>query len=174
VSEDDEPDWLAELAKGGEALRRQVEPIVQAAEQFVRDARRAKTSGGPALPFAQRVALAADAGIRELRPAPLHAVAHPVTPEVSVALPTAIAFSGSVALRPFRIAGQVTVEDRPSGLAAFSDGQIVFLVLVWLYAFVLPWFGSVLPPEFHAVLSDYYATIAIALSITWQMHSKSK
>lgn len=48
MSENEEPDWLAELAKGGEALRRQIEPIVHAAQQFVRDARRAKISGGPA------------------------------------------------------------------------------------------------------------------------------
>jgi hypothetical protein len=41
-----------------------------AAEQFVRDARRAKTSGRPALPFAEWVALAVDAGLRELRPSP--------------------------------------------------------------------------------------------------------
>jgi hypothetical protein len=27
MSENKEPDWLGELAKGGEALRRQVEPI---------------------------------------------------------------------------------------------------------------------------------------------------
>jgi len=51
MSEDKEPDWLVELAKnpevlrrqidqGGEALRRQVEQIGRATEQFVRDARR--------------------------------------------------------------------------------------------------------------------------------------
>jgi hypothetical protein len=174
MSGNEEPDWLAELANSGEALRRQVEPIVQAAEQFVRDARRAKINGGPALPFAQRLALAVDAGVREFLPTPLHAVAHPVTLEVSVAFPAAIVFSGSVALRPARIAGEVTVEGPTSGLAAFSDGQIVFLVLVWLYAFVLPWFGAALPPEFHAVLSDHYATIAIALAITWRMLDKNK
>ena len=69
MSEDNEPDWRAELAKGGQALRRQVELILQAAEQFVRDARRAKGSGGPALPLPQRVALAVDVGVRELLPA---------------------------------------------------------------------------------------------------------
>ena len=45
MNENEEPDWLAELGKGGVALRRQIEPIVQAAEQFVNDARRAKTAG---------------------------------------------------------------------------------------------------------------------------------
>jgi hypothetical protein len=81
MSEDNEPDWLAELAEGGEALRRQVEPIVQAADQFVRDARRAKASGGPALPFAQRLALAVDAGMRELLPSRKRPRRRPVSPQ---------------------------------------------------------------------------------------------
>jgi hypothetical protein len=34
MSEDKEPDWLGELAKGGEAMRRQMESIVQSAEQL--------------------------------------------------------------------------------------------------------------------------------------------
>ena len=172
MNDDKEPDWLGELAKGGEALRRQVEPLVQAAEQFVRDARREKTTGGPALPFAQRVALA----VGELLPTPLHAVVQPATLEVSVAIPTptVITGSGGVTLPKMRVSGQGTVENRRSGLAALSDGQIVFLVLVWLYAFVLPWFGSALSPEFHAILSDHYATMAIALAITWRLLDRHK
>ena len=73
-----------------------------------------------------------------------------------------------------RVAGQGTVEKRPTGLAALSDGEIVVLVLVWLYAFVLPWFGAALPPEIHAMLSDGYATFALALGITWRILDKHK
>jgi hypothetical protein len=176
VSADNEPDWLAELAKSSEALRRQMESIVQAAEQFVRDSRQAKTTGGPALPFAQRVALAVDAGMRELLPARIDAIVHPATLQTSVTFPapTVITGSGGVTLPKPSLSGQGTVEDRRSGLAALSDGQLVFLVLVWLYAFMLPWFGAALPPEFHAVLSDHYATMAIALGITWRMLDKRK
>ena len=44
-----------------------------------------------------------------------------------------------------------------------------------LYALALPWFGSkALPPEFHAMLSDSYATIAIATGITWRILDKNK
>lgn len=178
MSESNEPDWLAELAKGGEALRRQVEPIVQAAEQFVRDARLAEGRGEPALPFVQRVALAVDAGIRELvQPR------EPVVHEMS--LSGTITSSGSIALRPLRIVsdgdvatatetGSVEVLDSPHGLAALSDGQIVALVLVWLFAVVLPLLGSALPPELHAMLSDSYATFAFALAITWRIRDKHK
>ena len=93
---------------------------------------------------------------------------------MAIPTPTVITGSGGVVLPKPSLSGQGTVENRRSGLAALSDGQIVFLVLVWLYAFVLPWFGAALPPEFHAVLSDHYATIALALSITWRIRDKRK
>ena len=180
MSEDNEPDWLAELAKGSEALRRQVEPIVQAAEQLVRDARRAKTSGVPALPFAQRVALAVDAGIRELLPAPeslaINCVvyARVATATATVPSPTVNATATLAGEGTVTASGSVALPRMRTGLAAMSDGQIAALVLVWLYAFMLPWFGAALPPEFHAVLSDHYATIAIALAITWRIRDKSE
>ncbi len=128
MNENNEPDWLAELAKGGEALRRQIKPIVQAAEQFVRDSRQAKTSGGPALPFAQRVALAVDAGIRELLPA-REPVVHEVTLSTTV-IGTAsltgvgtVTARGSIALPQMGIAAQGTVEDRRGWLTGMTDGQ---------------------------------------------------
>jgi len=68
VSEDKVPDWLAELAKGGEALRRQMESMVQAAEQF--------SAQGPTRPLAQRITRAVAAGIRELRSADEPVIRH--------------------------------------------------------------------------------------------------
>jgi len=79
VTDDQEPDWLAELAKiaealrqqieeSGEALRSQVDQLVLSAEQFVRDAQRA-TPGGPVPPFQQRVVQAVGSIMRGLVPA---------------------------------------------------------------------------------------------------------
>jgi hypothetical protein len=79
VSEDGEPDWLAELAKGGEALRRQVESIVQAAEQLA--------ASGPARPLAQGITRA----VGELLSAPKRPVAHQATAELATAIGTAAA-----------------------------------------------------------------------------------
>jgi hypothetical protein len=71
--------------------------------------------------------------------------------------------------------GSVEVRDsRRGGLAGLSDGEIAFLVLVWLYALVLPWFGTALPPELHAMLTDGYVTFAIALAVTWRLLDKHK
>src|SRR5260370_26226892 len=105
MSENEEPDRLAELARdsaalwrqmepfirghealwrqaeqalrGQEALRRKMEPIIiQAAEQFVRDAPWPKT-GSLGLPLPLQLATAVDAAMRELKPAQLYAPAHP-------------------------------------------------------------------------------------------------
>jgi hypothetical protein len=46
MSEDNEPDWLAELAKGGEALQREAMQIVKAAEEFAAAGRPGRSRGG--------------------------------------------------------------------------------------------------------------------------------
>jgi hypothetical protein len=71
MSESNEPDWLAELAKGGEALQREAMRIVKAAEEFA--------ASGQARPFTQRVVRAVGAGIREL------AASEPVAHELTLA-----------------------------------------------------------------------------------------
>lgn len=196
MSESEEPNWPAELAQSGEAMRRQVEPILEAVQQFVRDAQLAKVMRGPALPFVQRMALAFDAGIRELLPPP-EPVGRHVTPPGAIfsaaslsgvgtltgmAFPGAaslsgegtLTFTGSIALPPARVSGQMTVEARPTGFAAFSDGEKVAFVLVWLYAIWLPWFASRLPPELHGMLTDAVTNFAVALAISWRMFDKHK
>jgi hypothetical protein len=178
MSESKEPDWLAELAKGGEVVRREIRPLVQAAEQFVRDARRAKTSARPTLPFAQRVALAVDAGMRELLPPQKQPTFHQATAALTVTpVMTAVATvtaSISLTMQPMRVYGQATVGNRPAGLAALSDGQILALVLVWLFAVALPRMQAALPPDLQAILSNYYATVGLALIITWRIRDKHR
>jgi hypothetical protein len=197
MSENEEPDWLAELTKNAnalrqqieessEALRQQVDQLVRSAEQFARDGREA-TPGGPLPPLPQRLVQAAGSVMRGLVPVAGYSASYSAAyggfrGQVRV-MPT-VTGSGSVALPPMRVdgAGEVvtttetgTVEivpDRPSGVKALSDGEIVFLVLVWIYAVWLPWFGARLPPELHGMLSDSYGTIAIALAITWRRLDK--
>ena len=92
---------------------------------------------------------------------------------MAIPTPTVITGSGGVVLPKPSLSGQGTVENRRNGLAALSDGQIVFLVLAWLTPSAALVRGG-LPPEFHAVLSDHDATIALALSITWRIRDKRK
>ncbi len=185
MSEDEEPDWLAELTKGGDEVRRQIELLVQGAQRFVRGAEQGPAAGGPVPPFQQRVVRAVGAAMRELVPMSGYPVRYGGF-KGYVSVVGTVTVSGSLALPPMRVvaSGDVAtateteavkvVPDRPGRLAALSDGEIVFLVLVWLYAVWLPWFGSRLPPELHGMLSDSYGTIAIALAITWRMFDKHK
>ena len=157
---------VGQFIRDSAALRCQVDPIVQAAERFAR----------PVPPFEQRVVSVVDAAIRELSPP--GPVAHQRTTSLAVtpvmAATATVTASPDLTLRPAPSAGHGTVEDRPRGLAALSDGEKVALVLIWLYAVWLPWFGSRLPPELHGMLTDGYSTFAIALVITWRIRDKHK
>jgi hypothetical protein len=187
MNEENEPDWLAELAKGGDAVRRQVEPIVQAAQQFVRDAQLAKASRGPVLPFAQRVALAVDAGMREFLPERKPPVAHLMT----AALVVTPSFTATVRRTPAAAAltvlpvfggsqGEVaaatetvTVEVRDSrqGLAGLNYGQWLALVLIWLVVLGIPAAiaDANLAPQVAVMVDAYDAILAeLAVKITFR------
>jgi hypothetical protein len=173
MNESERPDWLADLATGGEARWRPMELLVQGIVQLAR-------TGWPktvslALSASLRLAAAVDAEVRVLKLTPPPVCAWvPQAKEISIVSPALVVRGGSLAPPRIGAVAQGTAGDRRHGLAALSDGEIVFLVLVWLYAVWLPWFGSRLPPEFHGMLSDSLATFAIALSITWRIRDKHK
>src|ERR1700689_4715882 len=118
MNEDEQPDWLARRAKGGDAVRRQIELLVQGARQFVRDGQRATASSGPVPPFQDRVVRAVGAALREL--APVHQpVIEPVLLPTTVIGHSSltgvgtITATGSVAMAPMHVSGQATVENPP-------------------------------------------------------------
>jgi hypothetical protein len=60
MSDQEQPDWLAELAKGGEAVQRAAAELVESARQF---------AATPGQPFTRRLVRAANAALGELFPA---------------------------------------------------------------------------------------------------------
>jgi hypothetical protein len=129
MSENQEPDWLAELAKGNEALRRQMESIVKAAEQLA--------AGGPTRPLARRITRAVGAGLRAFASAP-EPVTHNLTLTAHLATASAVAVTptitptitavASLALPPMRFVGEGTVQE--PGLIERNLGRILALVLL--------------------------------------------
>ncbi len=81
MNEDEEPDWLGELAKGGEALQREAMRLFKAAEEFA--------ASGPARPLTRRIVRAFSASLREL------AAPEPVAANVTVTAGLARAVSYS-------------------------------------------------------------------------------
>jgi hypothetical protein len=180
VSEDQgqEPDWLAELAKnaealrrqidqGGEALQRQVKQLSRTAEELVRNARRATPGTGP-VPRLLRVL---DAAIQELAP-PRQPVQHvmvfpaTVTGQASFGVPT-ITVTGN--------AGELAVEEpRGSLLAGLSPGQILAIALIWVVAYALPIYLYSQSPTPSTLIEGNLATVALAYDITCRILDKRK
>ena len=167
MSENEEPDWLAELAK----------ELFEGAEQFVRNAGRGTTSGvGPVLPLQQRLVRAVDAAMRELAPA-----RQPVTHQRTAALTitpifgatATVAASLELGLSPMRFSGQATAENPPSTETERSIGQILALVLV---AIVASGLLGVQGPD-RAVVDHYLTVMSVALSVAvliWNKQNKPK
>jgi hypothetical protein len=184
MSEDKEPDWLAELTASAEALRRQVEQLSRAAEQFVRDARRADTSGGPVPPFQQRMVRAVGAAIRELVPI----AGYPVRGSFkgyAISSAGTMAGIGGFAMPPVTVVAEdvitVTetasvevVPDRPSGLAGLSPGQILAIALIWVVAYALPIYLYSQSPTPSTLIEGDLATVALAYEITCRILDKRK
>jgi len=152
---------------GSEATRRQIEPIVQAAQQFVRDAHRARASYGPALPFAKRVALAVDAGIRELIP--------PREPVVHVTLSDTGAAASTLAMAGLATASGSAAMPSVRVQAERSAGYILALVLLWLVVLAVPAavMATDLSPGAQVMLDAYDAILAeLAVKITFRVLDK--
>jgi hypothetical protein len=179
MSEDNEPDWLAELAKntealrrqldeGGETLRRQVELLGRAAEQFIRGTRRTTPSTGPVPPFQQRVVRAADAMMRELLP-PRGPVVHHVNLTTNAAAVSTVAIAGVATASASAPMPQVRVTTQ----AERSIGQILALVLVLIVASGLL---GIQGPD-RAAVDHYLTVIGVALPIAvylWNKQNKRK
>ena len=138
-------------------------------------AQRAHTGWPKTLTLAMPALLRLDTEVRVLKlTLPPFCAWVPEAKEISIPSPALVVRGGSLAPPRIDAVAQGTAKDRRRDLAALSDGEIVYLVLAWLYAVWLPWFGSRLPQELHGVLSDSLATFAIALAITWRIRDKHK
>jgi hypothetical protein len=157
VSEEKEPDWLAELTRGGEALQREAMRIVKAAEQFA--------ASLSARPFTRRIVRAVDVGIRQLAaPEP---VVHTVSGTANMTAAGTMTAVGNVVLVPMRIAGEGSVEE--PDLIERNVGRILALVLL---AFGTAGLLGVQGPD-RATVDHYLTVIGVALTIAvliWAGH----
>ena len=194
MSEDQEPDWLAELAKNAEALRqqieensealrRQVDQLVRGAQQFVRDAQRT-TPGSPVPPFQQRMVRAAGAVIRELVPMGGYPARGGFKGH-AISSGGVMAGIGGFAMPPMRVAAEdvITftetasveiVPDRPGLLAGLSPGQILAIALIWVAAYALPIYLYSQSPTLSTLIEGDLATMSFAYSITCRILAKRK
>lgn len=156
MSEDKEPDWAAELAKGGEALRLQAESIVKAAEQFA--------AGG----LGRHIARAVGADMRELLRAREPVVRHVALYDAGAGVDT-LAVAGVATASASAPMPQVRVATQ----AERGLGQILALVLVA----IATWRLLVVPEQDRAAVDHYLTVIGVALTVAvliWNKQNKPK
>jgi hypothetical protein len=189
MSENEEPDWLAELTKNAnalrqqieessEALRHQVDQLVRSAEQFARHAHR-PLLGGPVPPFQQRVVRAAGSLMRELVPPASYLVGGAGIKGYAVSSTGMVTVSGSLALPPMRTVASADVvrASENQAVAVASDwwaiGRICALVLVAIET----WRLLGLPERDWAAVEYRLAVLGFALAIAtviWSILNKPK
>ena len=175
MNEYDVPDWLLKAAQETDALIRKVIPIVRAAEQYVDEARAAQAAAGPSLLSGREVALAMDAGMRELfaavyqqRSVVVHGLV--ATAIGSAPAPTVVVRDGDV----------IRADDREVGLLSQSDigvpldAKTVFLAILWVFAILLPLKIGLLSPDVQTIIRDYLVTVGTALIIHWRVTDSRK
>jgi hypothetical protein len=196
VTDDGEQERAAELARQVEAMREQGMPIFREVRQFIDDAQVAEASAAQSPPsLVRQIGEAMDsadeviAAVRKL--GGLGGTAAN-TSQASASL-TAVAMitaSGGLTLAKPRIvadgdvatatesASVVKLEDSgqgidelsvkvsQEGIAGLSTTQLLVLVLVWLLTIGAPVVQLALPPEAQTAVSNEYATLGIAITIT--------
>jgi hypothetical protein len=146
-------------------------PLVEYAQRHTAQMQQAITSAGFLLAYADKVALARDAGL--LRPAgrdvagPRHhtvGASLTITPTFTVhAEVVKAADNNDVEVKP-----DARPDTRPIDLAALG----VQLFIAW--AIVFPMVQNLLPAEDQQVLGNYIAWISLMLAIVWRYEDKHK
>jgi hypothetical protein len=167
MNDADEPDWLAELRKGGEATERQIEALAREAMNLAQLVRRGwQKTGSPTIPYSLRLANAVSAAIRE--PVVRHVALNDVATAASTLVVAGVATaSGSVPMPQVRVSTQAERVAR----------QILALVLLWLVVLAVPAAVTAtdLSPEVQAALDAYDGILAaLAVEITFRILDKRK
>jgi hypothetical protein len=192
MDETEIPPWLASAARQVDAVIRQGMPIVRAAQQHVEEARAAQAEAGRPLLSGRDVALAMDAGMRELLAAVRQqanqkrgvSVELPTARVTIAALPVSVVVGGSGAMAPMRAAGLFEVGTATDTLTVEKDAQTdpgmpldaktVFLAVLWVFTILLPLKMDQLPPEVQIIIRDYVSTVGVTLAIWWRVNDGRK
>jgi len=186
------PPWLVSAARQVDAVIRQGMPIVRAAQQYAEESCASQAEAGRPLLSGRDVALAMDAGMRELLAAVRHqaeqkrgvSVELPTFNVTIAALPVSVVVGGSAALAPMRAAGVIEVgaatdtltveKDTEADPGMPLDAKTVFLAVLWVFTILLPLKMDQLPPEVQTIIRDYVSTVGVTLAIWWRVNDGRK
>ena len=139
-------------------------PAILAAQQWAEIDRNVKAMAiGPLLPYADQIALARKAGLAQLAELSVQSAAtrdHTVGAQLTVT-PT------------FTAVAEVT-KAAPAERRQANNQAALVIALVWILAVTMPAAELKLPPEAQQYLNGLYATIGLALIVTWRINDNRK
>jgi hypothetical protein len=168
------PDWLLKAAQETDALIRKVLVIVRAAQQHVDEARADQAAAGPSLLSGHEVALAMDAGMRELFAAVRGRRNVSILAAVATAHASALAVSVAIGETGAATDTLTVQKEAQTDVGMPLDAKTVFLAIVWVFAILLPLKIGELPPEVQTIIRDFLVTIGTALIIHWRLQDGRK
>jgi hypothetical protein len=152
-----------QAAQLSEVLR-SARPAILAAQQWAEIDRNVKAMAiGPLLPYADQIALARRAGLAQLAELSVQSAAtrdHTVGAQLTVT-PT------------FTAVAEVT-KAAPAERRQANNQAALVIALVWILAVTMPAAELKLPPEAQQYLNGLYATIGLALIVTWRINDNRK
>jgi hypothetical protein len=183
MSENEVPAWLLKASQEADAMVRPYLPLlrdlqkVQDVQKHMDEARAAMATVGPLPPPSPELVHVMNAGLRELLSSSWQG-------NVPVSVPAANA-NGAAPPLPVVVsdADAVGADDREAPPASVPsrtevamplDAKTIFLALLWVLAILLPLKIGQLPPEVQTIISDYLATVGLALIIHWRVSDSRK
>jgi hypothetical protein len=153
-------------------------PLIHAAQQHLEDARRKMPPAGPSLVSGQELALAMDAGLKELlwsfRRRIVYAPALPVASAIGFAHPALVVYVSDTDTITLTEDQTVAVQESQSP-AVPIDAKTVFLAILWLLTFALPPVVVLeLPAEAQSIIAGYVAAVGLMLMIHWRVNDSRK
>lgn len=153
-------------------------PLIHAAQQHLEDARREMTAAGPSLASGQELALAMDAGMKELLWSLcrriVYAPALPVAGAIGFAHPALVVYVTDTDTVTMTEDQTMAVQESRSP-AVHIDAMTVFLAILWLFLILLalgPLLG--LSAEVQLIIGGLIANVSFGLTITFRVIDKRK
>lgn len=153
----------------------------RATQRYLEDLRAAQAAAGPSLLPGHEVALAMDAGMRELFATVSQQLEHRTAYS---GFKGYMNFTGTVALAPMGVAGAGEVgtatdtlaarDDSPTDVGMPLDAKTVLLAIMWVMALLLPVAILLMSPEVQTVIVNFLVAIGTALIIHWRVQDGRK
>jgi hypothetical protein len=168
----DVPDWMLRLVEDADRMWRENMHFIQAVQQYMEYVHEVWAIAGPLLAYADQLTRAADAGMAQLAAAGWQ---QPSRRGVGASASLTVTPIMVAEAKVTRAAASRTGRDVSRRDAGGTVDPLAFaLIVLWRVALAMPAAQVHLSAEAQQTLNGLYATVSIALIVTWRVQDKRK